>query len=73
MSGPFTPGRPPVPGPPGAGVPAEGGVIGDGSARIDEALDALAEVRDAAPAEQVGPLSQAQRVLRETLDSIGDV
>jgi hypothetical protein len=44
-----------------------------GSARIDEALAVLAEVRDAPPAEQVAPLTQAQRVLRETLDSIGDV
>jgi hypothetical protein len=73
VSGPFGTVRPPVPGPPAAGVNAGGGVIGDGSARIDEALDALAGVRDAVPAEQVGPLSQAQRVLRETLDSIGDV
>jgi hypothetical protein len=44
-----------------------------GAARIEEALAALAEVKDASPAEQVAPLTQAHRVLRETLDSIGDV
>ena len=39
--------------------------------------DALARAwppsRDAPPAEQVAPLAEAHRVLRETLDSIGDV
>ena len=44
-----------------------------GAARIEEALAALAEVKDAPPAEQVAPLTQAHRILRETLDSIGDV
>jgi hypothetical protein len=44
-----------------------------GGARIDQALAALAEVKDAPPAEQVEPLSRAHQVLRETLDSIGDV
>jgi hypothetical protein len=41
--------------------------------RIDGVLAALAEVKDAPPAEQVGPLTEAHRVLRETLESIGDV
>jgi hypothetical protein len=36
-------------------------------------LAELAEVKDEPPAEQVGPLSRAHQVLRETLDSIGDV
>jgi hypothetical protein len=36
-------------------------------------LAALAEVKDAPPAQQVAPLTQAHRVLRETLESIGDV
>ena len=44
-----------------------------GASRIEEALAALAEVKDAPPAEQVAPLTQAHRALRETLDSIGDV
>ena len=34
---------------------------------------ALAAVQDAPPAEQVAPLAEADRTLRETLDSIGDV
>jgi hypothetical protein len=41
--------------------------------RIEETLVDLAEVSDAPPVEQVGPLTEADRVLRETLDSIGDV
>jgi hypothetical protein len=44
-----------------------------GASRIEEALAALAQVKDAPPAEQVAPLTQAHRALRETLDSIGDV
>ena len=46
---------------------------GNGHPRIDEALAALAAVRDASPADQVAPLTQAHQTLRETLDSIGDV
>jgi hypothetical protein len=46
---------------------------GLGGSRIDAALAALAEVRNAPPAEQVAPLTHAHQVLRETLDSIGDV
>jgi hypothetical protein len=30
-------------------------------------------VRDAPPAEQIAPLAEAQRVLRDTLDAVGDV
>jgi hypothetical protein len=44
-----------------------------GGSRIDAALAALAEVKDAPPAQQVVPLTQAHQALRETLDSIGDV
>jgi hypothetical protein len=46
---------------------------GLGGSRIDAALATLAEVRNAPPAEQVAPLTHAHQVLRETLDSIGDV
>jgi hypothetical protein len=68
-------------GPPGPGqsqgqvrVPGpRPGPAATGSSRIDEALAVLADVRDAPPGEQVAPLTNAQRVLRETLDSIGDV
>jgi hypothetical protein len=44
-----------------------------GSPAVDQALAALAHVADEAPAAQVAPLAEADRVLRETLDSIGDV
>jgi hypothetical protein len=40
---------------------------------LDEAMDTLAQVADAPPAEQIAPLAAAHRVLRETLDTIGDV
>ena len=65
------PQQPPVPGPPSqrAAEPESG----PGGSRIDAALAALAEVRNAPPAEQVAPLTHAHQVLRETLDSIGDV
>jgi hypothetical protein len=46
---------------------------GTGDPRIDEAVIALAAVQDAPPAEQVAPLAESDRTLRETLDSIGDV
>ena len=45
---------------------------GGGSSRIGAALLGLAGVKDASPADQVEPLTQAHRALRETLDSIGD-
>ena len=44
----------------------------DPGARLAEALAALDAVRDAPPADQVAPLAEAQRVLRETLDSVAD-
>ncbi|HLT12195.1 MAG TPA: hypothetical protein VK028_15560 [Micromonosporaceae bacterium] len=44
-----------------------------GHPRVDEAIVNLASVQDAPPAEQVGPLTEADRTFRETLDSIGDV
>jgi hypothetical protein len=53
------------------GHSAEG--IGDVNPRLAQALERLDEVRDAPPDQQVAPLADAQRALRETLDSIGDV
>ena len=47
--------------------------IGDVNPRLAQALANLDEVRDAPPDQQVAPLADAQRALRETLDSIGDV
>lgn len=44
-----------------------------GNARIDEALGVLAAAGDAPPDQLVAPLTEADRALRETLDSIGDV
>ncbi len=44
-----------------------------GMPAVDEVLAGLAAVADAPPADQVAPLAEADRVLRETLDSIGDV
>lgn len=49
-----------------------GGAVDPGP-RLAAALAALDAVRDAPPAEQIAPLADAQRVLRETLDSVGDV
>jgi hypothetical protein len=43
-----------------------------GHPAVDEAVAAVAALADAPPAEQVAPLAQADRVLRDTLDSIGD-
>jgi hypothetical protein len=40
---------------------------------VDATLDALAAVADAPPPDQVAPLAEADRALRETLDTIGDV
>lgn len=40
---------------------------------VDAAVSALAATTDATPAEQVAPLAETDRVLRDTLDSIGDV
>jgi hypothetical protein len=44
-----------------------------GHPAVDAALVDVAAVADAPPAAQVAPLAEADRVLRETLDSIGDV
>lgn len=43
-----------------------------GNARIDEALAALAAQSEASPDEQIAPLTEADRALRDTLDSIGE-
>ena len=51
--------------------PARSEVTATGHRQVDEALAALAEVADAPPAEQVGPLAAVHEVLRETLDAIG--
>jgi len=53
--------------------PQEAMTAHTGHPRVDEALAAVVEASDAPPAEQVAPLAEADRVLRETLDSIGDV
>ena len=45
----------------------------DPGPRLAEVLAALDAVRDAPPADQVAPLADAQRVLRETLDSVADI
>ena len=44
-----------------------------GHPAVDQAVAAVVGAGDAPPAEQVAPLAEADRVLRETLDSIGDV
>jgi hypothetical protein len=51
--------------------PARGPATATGHQEVDRALAALAEVADAPPADQVGPLAAAHEVLRETLDAIG--
>ena len=43
-----------------------------GNARIDETLGVLAAAGDAPPDQLVAPLTEADRALREALDSIGD-
>ncbi len=50
-----------------------GQTTGTGHPRVDDALAALDAAADAPPADQVAPLAEADRALRETLDSIGDV
>ena len=44
-----------------------------GHERVDHVLALLARVVDAAPADQIPPLSQAHQALAETLDSIGEI
>jgi hypothetical protein len=58
-------------GPEFAGTPNEFAVTGH--PRVDEAVAALAAAQDAPAADQVAPLADAHRILRETLDSIGDI
>jgi len=43
-----------------------------GHPRVDEALAQLAAAGDAAPHEMILPLAGADRVLRETLDTVAD-
>ncbi len=43
-----------------------------GQPRIDAALSALAAAGEAPPDQLIAPLTEADRVLRETLDSVGD-
>ena len=43
-----------------------------GLPRIDAALAALAAVGEAPPDQMIAPLTEADRVLRETLDAVGD-
>jgi hypothetical protein len=57
---------PDLPASPGDGAP----VIGQ--PRIDAALAAVAAAEDAPPDQLVAPLAEADRVLRETLDAVGD-
>jgi hypothetical protein len=58
--------------PDGYGQVAPAG-IDEVNPRLAQAMAHLDAVRDAPPDEQVAPLADAQRALRETLDSIGDV
>jgi hypothetical protein len=53
--------------------PDEAATAHTGHPRVDEALAAVVRASDDQPADQVVPLAEADRVLRETLDSIGDV
>jgi hypothetical protein len=43
-----------------------------GHPRVDEVVAMLDAAADLPPADQVAPLTEAHRTLRETLDSIGD-
>jgi hypothetical protein len=44
-----------------------------GHPKVDAVLRKLAEVEELPPVQQIAPLTEAHQVLRETLDSIGDV
>lgn len=59
-----------APRPAAAGTDAQALPLTTGHDDVDAALDALVEVADADPAEQVGPLGEALDVLRSTLNSI---
>jgi hypothetical protein len=43
-----------------------------GHPRVDDVVAMLDAAADLPPADQVAPLTEAHRTLRETLDSIGD-
>lgn len=43
-----------------------------GHPQVDAALAQLAAMGEASPAQMVAPLAEADRVLRETLDAVGD-
>jgi hypothetical protein len=43
-----------------------------GQPRIDAALAAVAAAGQAPPDQMIAPLTEADRVLRETLDAVGD-
>ncbi len=43
-----------------------------GQPRIDAALAAVAAAADTPPDQQIAPLAEADRVLRETLDAVRD-
>jgi hypothetical protein len=43
-----------------------------GHPTVDAALSALAAVGDASPIEMIAPITEADRVLRETLETVGD-
>lgn len=47
--------------------------ISTGHPHVDAVLRKLAEVEELPPVQQIAPLTEAHHVLRETLDSIGDV
>jgi hypothetical protein len=55
-----------LPATPGDQVPVTG------QPRIDAALTELAAVGEAPPDQMIAPLTEADRVLRETLDAVGD-
>ena len=55
-----------LPAPPGDQAPVTG------QPRIDAALAALAAAGEAPPDQMIAPLTEADRVLRETLDAVGD-
>ncbi|GAA1834797.1 hypothetical protein GCM10009682_61360 [Luedemannella flava] len=59
-----------APQPAAARTDAEALPLTTGNDEVDAALAALADVADADPAEQVGPLGEALDVLRSTLNSI---
>lgn len=54
-------------------LPDLDGATSTGHPRVDAALTTLAAVADLPPVQQIAPLTDAHHVLRETLDSIGDV